>query len=53
MLRKAIRSFDIRNFEDLDTLARAHGMHLQADFEMPVNNRLLVWVKPQDTQEAL
>lgn len=35
----------IRNFEDLDALANAGGMTLQADHEMPVNNRLLVWVK--------
>jgi SAM-dependent methyltransferase len=35
----------IRNFEDLDALARAHGLHLQSDHGMPVNNRLLVWVK--------
>jgi SAM-dependent methyltransferase len=35
----------IRNFEDLDTLAHIHGLHLQADHAMPVNNRLLVWVK--------
>ena len=35
----------LRNVEDLDTLANASGMTLQADYEMPVNNRLLVWVK--------
>ena len=35
----------IRNFEDLDALARAAGLQLRADHEMPVNNRLLVWVK--------
>jgi len=33
----------IRNFEDLALLARQHGMVLQADHEMPVNNRTLVW----------
>ena len=35
----------VRNFEDLDTLAANNGLQLQADHEMPVNNRLLVWVK--------
>jgi len=40
----------IRNFEDLDTLARADGLRLQADHEMPANNRLLVWVKRRDPE---
>ena len=35
----------LRNFEDLDALAGSNGMRLKADHEMPVNNRLLVWVK--------
>jgi cyclopropane fatty-acyl-phospholipid synthase-like methyltransferase len=35
----------LRNFEDLDELANSHGMALQQDWEMPVNNRLLVWRK--------
>lgn len=35
----------IRNFEELDLLAVNHGMKLQADHEMPANNRLLVWQK--------
>lgn len=35
----------LRNFEDLDALANAHGMILKNDHTMPVNNRLLVWVK--------
>ena len=42
----------IRNFEDLDALARTHGMTLLADHEMPVNNRLLVWVKRPDMGSA-
>ena len=36
----------IRNFEDLDSLAADNGMQLKQDHEMPVNNRLLVWIKP-------
>jgi cyclopropane fatty-acyl-phospholipid synthase-like methyltransferase len=35
----------IRNFEDLNRLAQENRLQLQADHEMPVNNRLLVWVK--------
>ncbi|MFZ1386021.1 MAG: DUF938 domain-containing protein [Thiolinea sp.] len=35
----------IRNFEDLQVLAAKAGMELQADYEMPVNNRVLVWRK--------
>lgn len=35
----------IRNFEDLNELAANAGMELQADYEMPVNNRILVWRK--------
>ncbi|TXH68734.1 MAG: DUF938 domain-containing protein [Thiothrix sp.] len=35
----------IRNFEDLNLLAAEAGMELQADYEMPVNNRILVWRK--------
>lgn len=42
----------VRNFEDLDALARAAGMQLQADYEMPVNNRLLVWAKRRDTRQS-
>jgi SAM-dependent methyltransferase len=33
----------VRNFEDLDMLARNQGMTLLDDIEMPINNRTLVW----------
>ncbi len=33
----------VRDFEALDALAAAQGMTLQHDFEMPINNRTLVW----------
>lgn len=36
----------VRDFEALDELARAAGMVLQRDYEMPANNRTLVWTKP-------
>ena len=39
----------IRNFEDLNLLAAKAGMELQADYEMPVNNRILVWRKTRTT----
>jgi cyclopropane fatty-acyl-phospholipid synthase-like methyltransferase len=35
----------IRDFEALDQLAIKAGMQLIEDYEMPANNRLLVWVK--------
>lgn len=35
----------VRNFEDLNKLAASAGMDLHADYEMPVNNRILVWRK--------
>ena len=35
----------IRNFEDLVQLAEENGMKLYMDFEMPANNRILVWQK--------
>ena len=33
----------IRNFEDLARLAEVNGLVLNDDYEMPVNNRILVW----------
>ena len=33
----------IRDFTDLDRLAREIGLDFRTDHEMPVNNRLLVW----------
>jgi len=35
----------IRNFEDLDRLAQQAGLRFANDFEMPVNNRILHWIK--------
>lgn len=35
----------IRDFDDLDRLARENGLRLLRDYSMPVNNRTLVWVK--------
>ena len=37
----------IRDFERLDQQGRASGLNLEADYEMPANNRLLVWRKVQ------
>jgi cyclopropane fatty-acyl-phospholipid synthase-like methyltransferase len=33
----------IRDFESVDALARAIGLHLRDDIGMPANNRCLVW----------
>ena len=38
-------SSGVRNFEDLEELALASNMVFRRDYEMPVNNRLLVWEK--------
>lgn len=35
----------VRDFEAVDALARAQGLHLQQDMAMPANNRTLVWRK--------
>ena len=35
----------VRDFEAVDALARAHGLHLNRDVTMPANNRTLVWVR--------
>ena len=35
----------IRNFEDLDRMAKEVGLLLINDIEMPANNRLLIWQK--------
>jgi cyclopropane fatty-acyl-phospholipid synthase-like methyltransferase len=42
----------IRDFEAVDALAKAAGLTLVADHEMPANNRLLHWVKVGATQHA-
>ena len=45
MLRSTGKGGGIKDFEWLDTLARAAGMELEADIEMPANNRSLIWKK--------
>ena len=35
----------VRDFDDLDILARAAGMECRDDVAMPANNRILVWRK--------
>ncbi|MBI3343926.1 MAG: DUF938 domain-containing protein [Gammaproteobacteria bacterium] len=42
-------SSGIRDFEALDSLAHAQDMILLKDYEMPVNNRTLVWRKLRQT----
>lgn len=42
----------IRDFEALDALARAQGMHLLRDHTMPANNRTLVWRMEGTTHPA-
>lgn len=33
----------IKDFDDLDAVARGHGLEIYHDFSMPANNRILVW----------
>ena len=35
----------VRNFEDLNLLAENVSLQLKEDYEMPANNRILVWKK--------
>ncbi|SMN15561.1 hypothetical protein CRYPA_1608 [uncultured Candidatus Thioglobus sp.] len=37
----------IRDFEALNQLAKQYGLELIEDYEMPANNRILVWKKTQ------
>lgn len=45
MLRERNPDQGIRDFEALDQVAGENGLKLEADHEMPANNRLLVWRK--------
>jgi hypothetical protein len=38
----------IKNFEWLQDIASSSGLECVQDFEMPANNRILVWQKTQD-----
>ena len=42
-LRERDAASGIRDFEEVDALARAQSLALQADHPMPANNQLLVW----------
>lgn len=43
ILRERDPGSGIRDFEDVDALARAAGFTLTADYPMPANNRTLIW----------
>jgi SAM-dependent methyltransferase len=43
MLRARDPGSGIRDFEDVDALARAAGFHRVADHPMPANNQTIVW----------
>ncbi len=42
-LKQRIPHMGIRDFESMNELANSFGFILKEDFEMPANNRLLVW----------
>jgi cyclopropane fatty-acyl-phospholipid synthase-like methyltransferase len=43
LLRAAVPHRGIRDFEAVDKLAQAAGLHLVEDRSMPANNRCLIW----------
>ena len=45
MLRAEDPAMGIRDFNDLNALAKKHKLELYEDFAMPANNRTLVWRK--------
>jgi len=44
-LKNRNSTMGIRDLDDLKKIGTANGLDLEADFEMPANNRLLVWRK--------
>ncbi len=44
-LKKQHPTMGIRDMADLERIGHAGGLRLESDFEMPANNRLLVWRK--------
>lgn len=43
MLRERDPASGVRDFEAVNALAAAAGLELQADYDMPANNQLLIW----------
>jgi cyclopropane fatty-acyl-phospholipid synthase-like methyltransferase len=46
MLRQQAPQMGLRDFEAVNQLALGAGLELEADHDMPANNRLLVWRRP-------
>jgi hypothetical protein len=44
-LRRQKPTMGIRDMDDLEQISSENGLILESDFEMPANNRLLVWRK--------
>jgi cyclopropane fatty-acyl-phospholipid synthase-like methyltransferase len=49
MLRQRDAKSGLRNFEELDEIARQVNFQFEDDVEMPANNRLLYWRKMADS----
>ena len=49
-LRQKARQMGIRDLVELDALARMAGMALRDDFEMPANNRVLVFERNREPE---
>jgi cyclopropane fatty-acyl-phospholipid synthase-like methyltransferase len=45
MLRERDPLSGLRDIEELTLLGLQHGLRLQMDYDLPANNRLLLWVK--------
>lgn len=44
-LRETYQDGGIRDFEEVDALARRNGLALVSDTDMPANNQLIVWAR--------
>jgi hypothetical protein len=45
MLRERDPGSGLRDMEDITALAAQYGLHLEADHDLPANNRLVVFTK--------
>jgi len=51
-LRARNPAMGIRDLDDLDVLAAASGLAAARIYAMPANNRLVVWVRPQNISQV-
>lgn len=51
-LKSRDRKSGVRDFEDINLIAKTHGLFLERDVSMPSNNRTLVWQRAPNVLEA-